>query len=268
VPTVTRRRRTAAEPFREGDFREEDRGYTVGGGQPSPCRVWQRGKTKGGYGSMNVGGTNRYPHRVAAALAVRDGKLAKLTREQVEEIKRRVGEGETQAALAHEFGVVPGTVSKLLHSRPPKLRRARVVLTDEQKLDIWHSRREGETLRSIGARNGVASNYVIEVMRSCPSRQGLRDAAREVLRALSESWESLDAPWPVDRIDAARALGPDGPLDARQRVLAFRVLVEGRSLRVAGAEYGLKASSAARLLYDAAGLVAEYLWPRHWRAAR
>ncbi len=49
----------------------------------------------------------------------RGGRLPKLTKEQVLEIRRRYAEGERQRALSEEFGVSHPTIIKAVHGRDP-----------------------------------------------------------------------------------------------------------------------------------------------------
>ena len=65
------------------------------------------------------------------------GRLSKLTSKQKAEIGRRLASGETQRALAKEFGVSNGTIGSLFVGRSTTLKTlARTVAEAEQKVEL------------------------------------------------------------------------------------------------------------------------------------
>jgi DNA invertase Pin-like site-specific DNA recombinase len=97
---------------------------------------------------------------------------ARLTDAQVLSIRTQVAGGETQAKLAREFGVTPGTVSKLCSGQlRPNLpltpfprqkgsRHPRAKLTEEQAARIWDRLRQGEGTRALAREYGVSPGVI------------------------------------------------------------------------------------------------------------
>lgn len=112
------------------------------------CWVWQRAVLKTGYGSLRIAGRTVRAHRhyyekhrgpIPQGLVLdhlcrnrrcvnpdhlepvtfeencRRGAQAKLTHEQVAEIRRRAARGEPQGPIAAEFGINASTVSQIHH---------------------------------------------------------------------------------------------------------------------------------------------------------
>ena len=101
-----------------------------------------------------------------------DHPNAKLTDEQVLAIRSRVSAGETQASLAVEVKVTPGTISKLCSGqlrpnlpaqRPPKRKggeRPGAKLTEEQVAVIWDRLQQGEGVRPLARRYQVSPSVI------------------------------------------------------------------------------------------------------------
>jgi hypothetical protein len=131
--------------WKQDRYHEEERGYET------PCWIWQLRVGTAGYGLLTTGGKTYSAHRwyyeqargaipeglqldhlccvktcvnpdhlepVTAVTNVRRGPSGKISDEQAREIYRRVSNGETQRALAAEFGVSHGTVGFIKRNGP------------------------------------------------------------------------------------------------------------------------------------------------------
>lgn len=101
--------------------------------------------------------------------------LAKLTRDDIEQIVARSQAGEGASALAREYGVSPSRISTLRHGKVGQNHIASAItkptgrsdrrVSDDAARDIYRRAHAGERVLEIAASYGVAASFVYDVKR-------------------------------------------------------------------------------------------------------
>jgi predicted XRE-type DNA-binding protein len=108
-------------------------------------------------------------------------KMAKLTEEQVAEIRRLYAAGEMQAQIAARFGISRPSISSIIngkhwaHTHDERLkeegRKKRLGLLDEQVAEIRRLYADGVFQRDIAARFGIAQSMVSRIVNGLTRKQ-------------------------------------------------------------------------------------------------